>query len=96
MTAGYDSGGVRVWKQITVTGQRTYFLYEGGNPICELDSPGNVLTTNTWGATGLVSRRTGSSSVFYTFDERGNTVQRTDAAGAVLSNIEIAFASFSD
>lgn len=85
ITAGYDSDGFRVWKQNTTTWMRTYFLYEEGYPICELDSTGNILATNTWGSEGLVSRRSGSASVFYVFDERGNTVQRLTSTGAVLS-----------
>ena len=42
---------------------------------------------NTFGATGLLSRRTVSTnaSTFYTFDERGNIAQRTGSTGAVVS-----------
>ncbi|MBC8137566.1 MAG: hypothetical protein H8F28_16920 [Fibrella sp.] len=57
-------------------GNRRHFLYDGGVPVCELDGAGTVVATNTWGPNGLVSRRNGGSSAFYTFDERGGTVQR--------------------
>ncbi|MBC8135487.1 MAG: RHS repeat-associated core domain-containing protein [Fibrella sp.] len=85
LTAGYNGGGLRVWKQSNAGG-RTYFLYASGVPICEFDAAGSLIATNTWGPGGLVSRRSGNGSVFYTFDERGNTVQRTNGAGNVLSS----------
>ena len=44
---GYGSGGLRAWKQ--VGGGTTYFLYDGGQPVCELDGTGAVTATNTWG-----------------------------------------------
>ena len=40
----------------------------------------------TWGAHGLVSRRSGGNSAFYTFDQRGATVQRLDSTQTVLSS----------
>jgi RHS repeat-associated protein len=98
MRAEYRSDGLRAWKesnfQATATagvfsGNRRYFLYAGITPIIELDPSGAVVAVNTFGANGLVSRRNGNaisgSSVFYTFDERGSTVQRLDSAGSVLS-----------
>lgn len=70
-------------------GVRRYFLYVGTVPIIEMDVTGATLAVNTFGANGLVSRRTISgnsgASVFYTFDERGSTVQRFDAQGVLLS-----------
>jgi RHS repeat-associated protein len=54
--------------------------------VVELDAAGNVAATNTFGAAGLLSRRSGGASVFYTFDERGSVVQRLDGAAAVLSS----------
>ena len=85
LTAGYTGEGLRTWKQNNA-GTRTYFLYDNGVPVCELDSTGNTVATNTFGPNGLVSRRTGGSSRFYTFDERGGTTQRLTSAGAVLSS----------
>ncbi|MBC7806518.1 MAG: hypothetical protein H7145_10245 [Akkermansiaceae bacterium] len=84
---GYTSGGLRAWKQVG-GGPRRYFLYDGTTPVVETDASGATLAINTFGAAGLFSRRESGSSAsttFYAFDERGNTSERTDAAGAVLS-----------
>jgi RHS repeat-associated protein len=84
LTAGYTGDGVRAWKQ-NASG-RTYFLYDGILPVVELDSSGSVTSTNTFGACGLVSRRVGTTSTFYSFDSEGNVSQRSDASGSVLAN----------
>lgn len=84
LTAGYNGDGLRAWKQNS--GGRTYFLYDGINPVNELDASGNLAATNTFGAGGLASRRAGTSSVFYSFDSEGNLAQRSDSSGAVSSN----------
>lgn len=84
LTAGYRSDGLRAWKQ-TAAG-RTYFLYDGEFLLAELDATGSVTTVNTWGAAGLVSRRAGGSSVFYTFDPQGSVSERLDGTAAVLTS----------
>jgi len=55
--------------------------------VAELDANGNIQALNTFGANGLVSRRTTATgaSVFSTFDERGNVAQRVGGNRAVLS-----------
>jgi len=78
---GYSSDGMRAWK--SVSGSTTYFLYDGSNPVCELDGSGTVLATNTWGGK-LLSRRVAAASTFYTFDPSGNLAQRLDAGANVL------------
>ncbi|HEY5838768.1 MAG TPA: RHS repeat-associated core domain-containing protein [Pyrinomonadaceae bacterium] len=83
VTASYKGNGLRAWKQ-NATG-RTYFLYDGINPIVELDASGAVNATSTIGSAGLVSRRT-ASSIFYSFDAEGNVAQRSDAGGNIVSN----------
>ncbi len=83
LTASYTGDGLRAWKQNSVG--RTYFLYDGDEPVCELSSTGAVAATNTFGDDGLLSRRSDSTSVFYTFDPSGNTAQRLSSAQAVLS-----------
>ena len=83
-TDSYDGDGLRTWKQ--TTSGKTYFLYDGTQPVVEETSTGAVAASNTFGADGLISRRTSGGSVFYTFDERGNVSQRTSSAGAVLSS----------
>jgi hypothetical protein len=59
-TAGYRGDYLRAWKQSGTT--RTYFLYDGQTPVLEMDSTGAVTATNTLGAAGLLSRRTGTVS----------------------------------
>jgi hypothetical protein len=87
LTADYPADVLRAWKENS-SSVRTYFLYGGIVPIIELDASGNISATNTFGVNGLISRRTASTgaSVFYTFDERGNTVQRLNSSGTVLTN----------
>ena len=87
LTAGYNADGLRAWKQ-TSSG-RTYFLYNGLMPVCEVDGNGNVTAVNTWGATGLLARfvaGTGGGSVFYCFDPQGSASVRLDAVGNILSS----------
>src|SRR5262249_45047009 len=72
------------WKQNATA--RTYFFYDGINPVVELDASGNIIATTTFGATGLVSRQSSSASFFYSFDSEGNISQRSDSNGTVLSN----------
>ena len=83
-TAGYSGDGLRAWKENS-SGRR-YFLYDGMKPVVELDSSGAALATNTFGPNGLVSRRSGSDSVFYSFDSEGNAVQRSNGSGTVLQD----------
>ncbi|HLK60970.1 MAG TPA: RHS repeat-associated core domain-containing protein, partial [Chthonomonadaceae bacterium] len=83
-TADYTGDGLRAWKQ--GSGGRSYFLYDGTFPVCELDASGNVQAVNTSSTNGLVSRRTTSTNVFYTFDPQGNVAQKLDASGNVLSS----------
>ncbi len=72
------------WKQ--GSGARTYFLYDGELLLGEYDSAGTVTAVNTWGAYGLVSRRSGGSSVHSTWDAQGSLAQRLDGTGAVLTS----------
>jgi len=44
-----------------------------------------VTAFNVWGANGLLSRRTGTTSVYDTFDPQGSVVQRLDANENILS-----------
>jgi RHS repeat-associated protein len=55
-------------------------------PVVEMDSSASVTATNTFGASGLISRCTGSANIFYSFDSEGNVSQRSDASGSVISN----------
>ncbi|MEN6372455.1 MAG: RHS repeat-associated core domain-containing protein [Armatimonadota bacterium] len=80
---GYHDG-LRAWKEDS-GGNKTYFLYDGLTPVCELNEGGTVVATNTFGANGLLARREGTESVFYTFDDGGNVVQLLDDTGAVIT-----------
>jgi RHS repeat-associated protein len=84
LTAGYRGDGLRAWNENSST--RTYFLYDGIVPVVELDSSGAVLATNSFGASGLISRREASTTVYYTFDAGGSVAHRSDASGSLLSN----------
>ncbi|MBS1708233.1 MAG: hypothetical protein JSS65_05865 [Armatimonadetes bacterium] len=85
-SAGYRADGLRAWKQSSQTGgTKRYFLYDGGLPLIELDSVGNVSAVNTYGPDGLACRTSGGSTVFYSFDQQGNLAQRADSTGAVLT-----------
>ena len=35
LTSGYDGDGLRAWKQKGAATTRVYFLYDGGQPVCE-------------------------------------------------------------
>ena len=84
--SGYRGDGLRAWKQ-TDAGTRTYYLYDGSQPVCELNSSGTVTAVNTFGATGLVSRTLPTSgTTFYAFDERGNVAHRVTSGGTVLNS----------
>ena len=84
LTAGY-SGLNRAWKQ-NGAGTRTYFLCDGSNPVCELDSSGNVIAANAFGPTGLVSRYSGTSSTFYQYDPEGNPTLRLSSTGTTIGS----------
>lgn len=84
LTAGYTGDGLRAWKDDSTI--RTYFLYDGVLPVIELDNSGAIVSANTFGTNGLVSRRTNSTNVFYLFDSEGNVSETTDSSGNVLSD----------
>ena len=84
-TEAYNGDGLRAWKQ-SGSGTRTYFLYDGDQPILEQTSSGTFIAANTFGADGLITRRGGPGTVCYLYDERGNVSQRTDSTGAVTGS----------
>ncbi|MBV9852044.1 MAG: RHS repeat protein, partial [Armatimonadetes bacterium] len=85
LSCGWRADGMRAWKQ-NAQGARTYYLYDGSLPVAETDAAGNVTAVNTFGANGLVSRRSGGASVFSAFDPQGCPAERLDGSGAVLSH----------
>jgi RHS repeat-associated protein len=84
-TDAYNGDGLRAWKQKGALTTRVYFLYDGSVPVCEFNSTGALTATNTFAGGGLVSRRVGSTTTYYAFDERGNVSQRLSSTGAVVS-----------
>jgi RHS repeat-associated protein len=88
--ANYTGDGLRGWKKNS-SGIPTYYLYDGGQPVIEMDATGTPTAINTFGPNGLLSRRTGGvngTSVFYTFDPQGSVSQRFDRTGTLLSSDE--------
>jgi RHS repeat-associated protein len=51
-----------------------------------MDAAGALTAVNAWGTQGLLSRRSGGSSVFYSFDPQGSVAQRLDAGANVLTS----------
>jgi RHS repeat-associated protein len=91
-SAGYNAENMRAWK--TESGTTTYYLYaqDCNLPVCELNSSGSVLATNTYTINGLVSRRASSTSTFYEFDPQGSVSERLNASGScVVSSIADSF-----
>jgi len=85
-TDGYSGDGLRAWKQTGGSTTRTYFLYDGSQPVGEYDSTGALRAANVFGADGLLSRLDPSSPVnsgrtYYSFDGRGAVTQRLYANG---------------
>ncbi len=83
-TAGYRADGLRGWKN--VNGTKTYYLYDDGEPVVELDASGTVQAVNVFAPDGLVARKQGGTWTQYTFDQQGNVAQRLNAAQAVTSS----------
>ena len=83
--SGYREDGLRSWEYDSAHPAR-YFVYDGATPVMETDVTGNILAVNTFGPTGLVSRRTSAGSRFYCFDELGNTALRLDSTGTMQAS----------
>jgi RHS repeat-associated protein len=87
LTAGYNGVGQRAWKSNGTT--QTYFLYDCGVPVCELQANAGQLAVsavNTFGPNGLLARNEiGGRELWYQFDGQGNVAQRLDANAHVLS-----------
>jgi RHS repeat-associated protein len=84
LTASYRGDGLRGWK--SGASGTTYFVYDGATPLLEMTASGTVTAVNTFGANGLLSRREGSASTFYTFDPQGSVAQRLNASATVLTS----------
>lgn len=56
-SAEYRADGLRAWKQVGST--KTYFLYDQGEPVIEMNASGTVIAFNAFGPDGLVGRKVG-------------------------------------
>lgn len=83
-TAGYRADGLRAWK--STGGTTTYFLYDMGEPVIEMNSSGTITAVNVFAPDGLVARQQAGSWIQYTFDPQGNVAQRLNGSQAVLSS----------
>ena len=54
LTAGYRPDGLRAWK--TTSAGTTYFLYDGDQPVEELDGSGTKIAVMTFGPGGTLAR----------------------------------------
>ena len=86
MYAGYTGDGLRAWKQGADQANPNYFLYDGNQPVCEFVN-GTLSAVNTFGATGLLSRKDilNNREIWYQFNPEGNVAQRFDQNGNLLS-----------
>ena len=92
----YDGDGHQVSKQLSLSNHvmnRSYRLYDGDALLRELyyHDTGSLQEADnsyTFGADGLISARDvlHNSTLFYTFDERGNVVQPTNSTGVVVAH----------
>jgi RHS repeat-associated protein len=92
LTAAYREDGLRAWKQVGTNGARTYYLYDGTDPVAELGSDGLSKAGNVFGATGLLARREKVSGSWvttdYEFDPQGSVLQRLDGNGWAVGDEE--------
>ncbi len=77
----YDGFGRRISK--TVGGQTTYYRYDDGALIAEVDAQGAVLRSYTWGACGLIGGTSGGQAVHCLYDGMANKRYELNAAGSV-------------
>ncbi len=83
LACGYNGDGQRAWKQNS-SGGRTYFVYDGSQPVCEMNSSGSLTAVNDFGADGVWARHTTTTDWFYTFDPQGCLSQKIGRDGSVL------------
>lgn len=83
-TARYRHDGLRGWKQVGST--KTYYVYDHGQPVLELDGTGAVTAVNVFAPDGLVARKQAGNWTMYTFDLFGNVAQRVNASQSVVSS----------
>ena len=91
LTAGYRGDGLRASK--TTASGTTYFIYNGDDPVLEVNASGTKTAVTTFGPTGVLARTTPTRTLLYTADFQGNVSQQVDASsGSVVASY--AFDSF--
>jgi RHS repeat-associated protein len=80
-SATYRADGLRASK--TTSSGTTYFLYDGSEPVVEMNSSGTVTALNVFAPDGLVARQTSSSTSEYVFDQQGNVADTTNTSGVI-------------
>ncbi|HWA84172.1 MAG TPA: RHS repeat-associated core domain-containing protein, partial [Fimbriimonadaceae bacterium] len=85
-SATYRADGLRASK--TASGTTTYYLYDGGEPVCEFNSSGTLIAYNVFAPDGLVARRKVAVPTWteYTFDSQGSVAQRLDASQNIITS----------
>ena len=69
-----------------MSGTKTYYLYDQGEPVVELNAAGAVQATNVLAPDGLVARQQSGTWTQYTFDQQGNVAQRLNASQSITSS----------
>jgi titin len=86
-SAQYDSGGHRTVQNFLGQGA-VFYLYDGDDPVEEMDSNGVVLALNGFGGDGLRLRTLNDSTAgYYTYDPQGNLVQQLHLSGGTTGYI---------
>jgi hypothetical protein len=64
----------------------TYYLYDGGNAVVELNESGDVISTNIYAPDGLVAKRMADGTTgSYLFDLQGNTAEIITGSGVKVN-----------
>lgn len=79
---GYNGDVLRAWRQSS--SGRTYFLYDGADPVCELNAGGSVVATNTFGPFDLISPRSAGAG---TSEMSNATLQPSGCSVALLISL---------
>ncbi len=80
MTASYRFDGPRTRKQTSSWTQ--YFLYDGSEPVVEMDSSGTVTRMNIFAPDGLVASGTSSAWIYHTPGPQGSVARRPNSSQA--------------
>ena len=78
--------GPCAWKQVSRAS--TYYLYDRGQPIVELNASGAVTAVNVFANDGLVGRKTAAGSNYYAYDPQGNVTQVIDSAQNIQTALD--------